>query len=127
MIEAMGRSHSCVTVGSIFTCFAIAMLLIRAWHLRRKHPKQSWVLAKPDALILMSIVVSLLFVVLPILAIPAPSQLMLSVAQGGCATSAVMMAVHPFAVLDRREAEGALFLGACTVAALAAFVIFVYC
>jgi hypothetical protein len=127
MIEAMGRSLSCLTVGSIFIGFAIAILLIRTWHLRRKHPGQSWVPAKADALIMMSIVVSLLFVVVPILAIPAPSRLMLSVAQGGCATSAAMMAAYPFALLNRREAEGIVFLGACTVAALAAFVIFVYC
>jgi hypothetical protein len=123
MIEAMGRSLSCLTVGSIFIGFAIAILLIRTWHLRRKHPGQSWVPAKADALIMMS----LLFVVVPILAIPAPSRLMLGVAQGGCATSAAMMAAYPFALLNRREAEGIVFLGACTVAALAAFVIFVYC
>jgi len=125
MIEA--RSFSCLAVGSIFICLAIAILVIRAWHLRHRHPQRSWVPAKADALIMMSIVVSLLFVVVPVLAIPTPSRLLLGVAQGGCATSAMMMAAYPFALLDRREAEGALFLGACALAALAAFVIFVYC
>ena len=133
------RITSCLTIASLFIVLALALLAFRIWRereLRRRNPAWSGWLAKADYLILMPIVLSLLFVVLPFLTISNPTTLMLTIAQGSCAASATLLATYPLAIIDRyrtetggeRRREGAnLFIGACILAVLAPVAIFVYC
>lgn len=118
----MDRSASCLTVASIFVGLALALLVFRLWRDREL------LRAKADYLILMPIVLSSFLVFLPLLTIPNPSSVALNVAQGSCATSAMLLAAYPFAVLDGTRARGdALFVGASALAVFAVLGIFLYC
>ena len=126
---------SCLILATAFICVAIALLALRKWReprLRRKDLEVPPGLPVIDYLVLVPIVVSVLFVLLPLLTLSNPGKGVITVAQGSCAVSATVIAAYPFAILDqqrrqRRTMEGALFVVACTLAALGAIAMFWYC
>ena len=119
----MERSTSCLVIATLLASIALAVLLFRAWRGLR--------IAETEYLLIAPVVLSVLLVVLPLLALPQPGKGVLTVSLGSCATSAALMAAYPFAVFDRstktKAIESALFVGAGTVAGLAALAIFLYC
>jgi cytochrome bd-type quinol oxidase subunit 2 len=104
----MDRFAAYLTVASIFIGFAITVLMFRIQrelHVREKRPEWPNWLAWADYLILASIVLCLVFVVLPLLTIQRPSELVLAIAQASCAASAILLAAYPFAILDHYRIE----------------------
>ena len=92
-----------LTVASILSVFGIAILMFRIdreLYMQERHPdRPSW-LAWADYLVLVSIMISLLLVVFPLAALPSPGKKMLAFAAGGCASSAILLAAYPLAILD---------------------------
>ena len=113
---------SCLTVATLLAGLAGAVVLLRLW---RFGP-----LVGADNLIVAPIILSVFLVLLPLLSIPRPSQLVLTVAQASCAASAACIGAYPVAILDQRrirKLESALFVIACVVAAVAPVLVILYC
>jgi hypothetical protein len=127
--------ESCLIMATAFVWIAISALAFRAWYelrRRRRDPEKPGGLAVIDYLLFAPIVLSVLFVILPLLTLPHPGRVVTTVAQGSCAVSVTLIAAYPFAVLDQRlgqkgAIEGALFIGGCALAALGAIAVFWYC
>ena len=118
----MDSALSCLTVATVFAGVAGVVLLLR---LRRSSG-----LVGADNLIVAPIILSVLLVLLPLLTIPHPTQLVLTVAQASCAASAACIGAYPLAIFDRRripKLEAALFVAACVVAVLAPVLVILYC
>lgn len=104
----MNRPEAYLTVASILSGFGVTVLMFRIQrelHVREKHPDWPNWLAWADYLVLGAIVLSLIFVVLPIVAVSEPSGRVLSVAAGSCGAAAILLAGYPFAILDHYRIE----------------------
>ena len=118
----MDGALSCLTVATLLAGLAGAVVLLRLWH--------SKALVGADNLIVAPIILSVFLVLLPLLTIPRPSPLVLTVAQASCAASAACIGAFPLAILDQRRIpnlESALFVMACVVAAVAPVLVILYC
>ena len=88
--------------------FGITVLMFRIQlelDVREKSPDSPNWLAWADYLVLSAIVLSLLFVVLPIVAMSPPSNRIINVAAGSCGAAAVLLVAYPFAILDHYRIE----------------------
>lgn len=104
----MNRSEAYLTVASILSGFAVTVLMFRIQrelNVRERHPDWPNWLAWSDYLVLAAIVVSLIFVVLPIVSLREPSEGVLKFAAGSCAASVILLAAYPFAILDHYRIE----------------------
>jgi hypothetical protein len=113
---------SCLTVATMLAGVAGAVIVARLWRSRG--------LVGADNLMVTPIILSVFLVLLPLLLIPQPSQLVLTVAQASCAASAACIGAYPLAILDQRRIrnlESALFVMACVVAVLAPVLVILYC
>jgi hypothetical protein len=104
----MNSPQPYLTVASILSGFGISVFMFRIQRelrVRDRHPDWPNWLAWADYLVLSAIVLSLLFVVLPLVALPAPSRFVFSVAAASCAASALLLLAYPFAILDHYRIE----------------------
>jgi hypothetical protein len=104
----MNSPQPYLTVASILSGFGISVFMFRIQRelgVRDRHPDWPNWLAWADYLVLSSIVLSLLLVVLPLVALPAPSRFVFSVAAGSCAASSLLLVAYPFAILDHYRIE----------------------
>ncbi len=127
-----------LTVASILSGFGISVLMFRIQrelYMQERHPESPSWLAWADYLVIVATMISLLFVVLPLVALPAPGKKTLAFAAGSCAAASVLLAGYPLAILDhyriqigaKREGERnqgepiekALVLGAAFIAVAA--------
>ena len=99
----MSRPEAYLAVASILSGFGVTVLMFRIQReldVREKHPDWPNWLAWADYLVLGAVLLSLLFVVLPIVAMSEPGGRTLDVAAAGCAAAAILLAAYPFAILD---------------------------
>jgi hypothetical protein len=104
----MNSPQPYLTVASILSGFGISVFMFRIQRelrVRDRHPDWPNWLAWADYLVLSAIVLSLLFVVLPLVALPTPSRFVFSVAAASCAASALLLLAYPFAILDHYRIE----------------------
>lgn len=97
-----------LTVASILSGFGISVFMFRIQRelrVRDKHPNWPNWLAWADYLVLATIVLSLLLVVLPLIALPSPSEFVFSIAAASCAATSLLMLAYPFAILDHYRIE----------------------
>ncbi len=97
-----------LTVASILSGFCISVFMFRIQRelgVRDRHPTWPNWLAWADYLVIATIVLSLLMVVLPLIALPEPSELVFSIAAGTCAATSILMLAYPFAILDHYRIE----------------------
>jgi len=97
-----------LTVASILSGFGISVLMFRIQrelHMRERHPDSPNWLAWADYLVIGSVTLSLLFVVLPLVAFPAPGKNALALAAGSCAAATILLAGYPPAILDHYRIE----------------------
>jgi uncharacterized membrane protein YidH (DUF202 family) len=97
-----------LTVASILSGFSISVFMFRIQRelqLRERHPEwRNW-LAWADYLVIATIVLSLLLVVLPLVALPEPTEFQFSIAAGTCAATSLLLIAYPFAILDHYGIE----------------------
>ena len=99
----MGQTEAYLTVASILSGFGIAVLMFRIQrelHMQERHPDSPNWLAWADYLVVVSIMISLLFVVLPLVAPPSPGKKIMALGAGSCASAAILLAAYPLAILD---------------------------
>jgi len=104
----MNEPEAYLTVASILSGFGVTVLMFRVQReleVREKHSDWPNWLAWADYLILGAIVLSLIFVVLPIVAISQPNKSILNLAAGSCGAAAILLAGYPFAILDHYRIE----------------------
>jgi hypothetical protein len=97
-----------LTVASILSGFSISVFMFRIQRelgVRDKHPEWPNWLAWADYLVIATIVLSLLLVVLPLTALPEPSEFVFSVAAGTGAATSFLLLAYPFAILDHYRIE----------------------
>lgn len=97
-----------LTVASILTGFSISVFMFRIQRelgVRERHPDWPNWLAWADYLIISTIVLSIVFVILPLVAIPAPGRMAYSVAAGASAAASILLLAYPFAILDHYRIE----------------------
>ena len=100
-------ADSYLTIAGILAGFGITVLMFRIQrelHVREKHPGWPNWLAWADYLVFGAILLSLIFVVLPLSAL-GDSNAVLAVAAGSSGAAAVLMAAYPFAILDHYRIE----------------------
>ena len=104
----MNSPQPYLTVASILTGFSITVFMFRIQRelrVRELHPDWPNWLAWADYLVMASITLSVVLVILPLVALPAPSRFIYSVAAGGCAAAALLLLASPFAILDHYRIE----------------------
>jgi hypothetical protein len=104
----MNSPQPYLTVASILTGFSISVFMFRIQRelgVRDRHPNWPNWLAWADYLIIASIVLSVVLVILPLVAVPAPSRLTYSIAAGSCAAASILLLAYPFAILDHYRIE----------------------
>ena len=104
----MNSPQPYLTVASILTGFCISVFMFRIQRelgVRDRHPNWPNWLAWADYLIIASIVASVLLVIVPLVAVPAPSRVIYSVAAGSCAAASILLLAYPFAILDHYRIE----------------------
>jgi peptidoglycan biosynthesis protein MviN/MurJ (putative lipid II flippase) len=97
-----------LTVASILSGFSISVFMFRIQRelgVRDRHPDWPNWLAWADYLVIATIVLSLLLVVLPLIALSAPSEFVFSIAAGTCAATSLLLVGYPFAILDHYQIE----------------------
>jgi len=97
-----------LTVSSILTGFCISVFMFRIQRelsVRDQHPDWPNWLAWADYLIVATSVLSVVLVVLPLVAVPAPGHAIYSVAAGSCAAASLLLLAYPFAILDHYRIE----------------------
>ncbi len=97
-----------LTVASILTGFSISVLMFRIQRelrVREQHPHWPNWLAWADYLIIAAITLSILGVIVPLIAVPAPTRLIYSVAAGSCTAASLLLLGYPFAILDHYRIE----------------------
>ena len=77
----------------------------RELSVRDRHPDWPNWLAWADYLIIATVVLSVVLVILPLVAVPAPSRAVYSVAAGACAAASLLLLAYPFAILDHYRIE----------------------
>ena len=104
----MNSPQPYLTVSSILSGFCISVFMFRIQRelsVRDRHPEwQNW-LAWADYLIIATLVLSLVFVVIPLVATPAPGETVFAIAGASCAAAAVLLLAYPFAILDHYRIE----------------------
>lgn len=104
----MNGAEGYLTVASILSGFGVTVLMFRIQRelqVRAKDPESQTWLAWADYLVLGAIILSLIFVVLPIVATGHPGNSVLNLAAASCGASAVLLAGYPFAILDHYRIE----------------------
>jgi len=104
----MNSPQPYLTVASILTGFCISVFMFRIQRelgVRDRHPEWPNWLAWADYLIIASIVASVLLVIVPLVAVPAPGRVIYSVAAGSCAAASILLLAYPFAILDHYRIE----------------------
>lgn len=104
----MNSPQPYLTVASILTGFCISVFMFRIQRelgVRDRHPEWPNWLAWADYLIVATIVLSVLLVILPLVAVPAPSRTVYSIAAGSCAAASILLLAYPFAILDHYRIE----------------------
>jgi len=104
----MNSPQPYLTVASILTGFCISVFMFRIQRelsVRDRHPDWPNWLAWADYLIVATIVLSVVLVVLPLVAVPAPGRAIYSVAAGSCAAASLLLLAYPFAILDHYRIE----------------------
>lgn len=97
-----------LTVASILSGFSISVFMFRIQRelgVRDRHPDWPNWLAWADYLVIATIVLSLLLVVLPLIALPEPTEFVFSIAAGTCAATSLLLLAYPFAILDHYRIE----------------------
>jgi hypothetical protein len=103
-----------LTVASILSGFSISVFMFRIQRelqVRDKHPNWPNWLAWADYLVIATIVLSLLLVVLPLIALPDPSELVFSVAAATSSATSLFLLAYPFAILDHYRIEIGVWRG----------------
>ncbi|HEY4981731.1 MAG TPA: hypothetical protein VII24_07280 [Pseudolabrys sp.] len=104
----MNSPQPYLTVASILSGFCISVFMFRIQRklsVRDRHPDWPNWLAWADYLIVATIVLSVVLVILPLVAVPAPGRAIYSVAAGACAAASLMLLAYPFAILDHYRIE----------------------
>jgi hypothetical protein len=104
----MNSPQPYLTVASILTGFCISVFMFRIQRelsVRDRHPDWPNWLAWADYLIVATIVLSVVLVILPLVAVPAPGRLVYSIAAGACAAASLLLLAYPFAILDHYRIE----------------------
>jgi hypothetical protein len=104
----MNSPQPYLTVSSILSGFCISVFMFRIQrelHVRDEHPEWTNWLAWADYLIIGAFVLSLLFVVLPLVANPEPGRFVFSLAAASCAAASLLLLAYPFAILDHYRIE----------------------
>ncbi len=104
----MNSPQPYLTVASILTGFCISVFMFRIQRelgVRDRHPDWPNWLAWADYLIIATIVLSVVLVILPLVAVPAPGRLIYSIAAGSCAAASLLLLAYPFAILDHYRIE----------------------
>ena len=97
-----------LTVASILSGFCISVFMFRIQRelgVRDRHPDWPNWLAWADYLIVATIVLSIVFVILPLVTVPVPGPVAYSVAAGACAAASILLLAYPFAILDHYRIE----------------------
>jgi hypothetical protein len=106
---------SFLTLASLFSGFGVTVLMFRIrreLEVRESDPDQPNWLAWADYLVMAAILLSLLFVVLPLTAPAEPGPRAIALARGACSAAAILLAAYPFAILAHYRIElGAQRLG----------------
>lgn len=100
-------ADSYLTVSSILAGFGVTAFMFRIQReldIRETHPDWPNWLALADYLVLSAVVLSLMFVVLP-LSLFGDTKRVLAVAAGSCGAAAILIAAYPFAILDHYRIE----------------------
>ena len=104
----MNSPQPYLTVASILSGFCISVFMFRIQRelsVRDRHPDWPNWLAWADYLIVATIVLSVVFVILPLVAVPTPGRAAYSVAAGACAAASLLLLAYPFAILDHYRIE----------------------
>lgn len=104
----MNSPQPYLTVASILTGFCISVFMFRIQRelgVRDRHPDWPNWLAWADYLIISTITLSVVLVILPLVAVPAPSRMIYSIAAGSCAAASILLLAYPFAILDHYRIE----------------------
>jgi hypothetical protein len=104
----MNSPQPYLTVASILTGFGISVFMFRIQRelgVRDRHPDWPNWLAWADYLIISTITLSVILVIIPLVAAPAPSRLIYSIAAGSCAAASILLLAYPFAILDHYRIE----------------------
>ena len=104
----MNSPQPYLTVASILTGFCISVFMFRIQRelgVRDRHPDWPNWLAWADYLIISTITLSVILVIIPLVAAPAPSRLIYSIAAGSCAAASILLLAYPFAILDHYRIE----------------------
>ena len=97
-----------LTVASILSGFSISVFMFRLQRelrVRERHPDWPNWLAWADYLVIATIVLSVLLVVVPLVALPEPTEFVFSIAAGTCAATSILLLAYPFAILDHYGIE----------------------
>ena len=97
-----------LTVASILAGFGVTVLMFRIQrelYVREKHPESPIWLAWADYLVIAATLQSLLLVILPLIIFQGRIPEVEVVARGACASSVILIAVYPFAILDHYRIE----------------------
>ena len=97
-----------LTVASILSGFCISVFMFRIQRelrVRDEHPAWPNWLAWADYLIMAAITLSVLLVILPLVAVPAPGRGAFAVAAASCAAASILLLAYPFAILDHYRIE----------------------
>jgi len=97
-----------LTVASILSGFCISVFMFRIQRelrVRDEHPTWPNWLAWADYLIMAAITISVLLVIIPLVASPAPSRAAFAVAAASCAAASILLLAYPFAILDHYRIE----------------------
>jgi cation transport ATPase len=93
-------ADSYLTIASIQSGFGITAMMFRVQrelYVREERKEENW-LAWADYLVIISILLSLLLVVLPLVTITNPAN-WFPIAAASCAAAAVLLAVYPIAIV----------------------------
>ena len=97
-----------LTVASILSGFSISVFMFRLQRelgVRERHPDWPNWLAWADYLVIATVVFSILFVVVPLVAFSEPTEFVFSIAAGTCAATSLLLLAYPFAILDHYGIE----------------------
>ena len=97
-----------LTVASILSGFSISVFMFRLQRelgVRERHPDWPNWLAWADYLVIATVVFSILFVVVPLVAFSEPTEFAFSIAAGTCAATSLLLLAYPFAILDHYGIE----------------------
>ena len=97
-----------LTVASILSGFSISVFMFRLQReLGSAKGTPDWPnwLAWADYLVIATVVLSVLFVVVPLVAVSEPTEFVFSIAAGTCAATALLLLAYPFAILDHYGVE----------------------